>query len=59
MCLTSNSKPVPLHVTFVARLDRFNFCSSPGIRAKDGNLFFGRNMSDFATEGGNMPPFSF
>lgn len=59
MCLTSNSKPVALLATSVARLDHFNFCPSPSIQAKEGHLFFGQNMSDFATEGGNMPPFSF
>lgn len=59
MCLTSNSERVNLHATFVVGLDLFNFCSSPSIQAKDGNLFFGQNMSDFATEGGNMPPFNF
>lgn len=59
MCMTHNSQSVPLRATFVVRLDHFNFGPSPSKQTKGGNPFIGQNMSDFATEGGNMPPFSF
>lgn len=56
--MTHNSQPVPLHATFVVRLDHFNFCSSPSKQVKERNVFICQNRSDFA-EGGNTPAISF